>query len=146
MDVIVDKIDTGLSHLEYALLSKDNYKRTALLIIKDGDQCKEFVFSSLAFECSNTWRAHSELSTAVFDHLRKILKSKISGFLSLRILRPGEAMKHSPEVLTDFTSYQDEFIVDGVRQTFQKANEHVFRDILKNNDTIFVYAYNPDPW
>jgi hypothetical protein len=143
MDVVVDKIDTGLSRLEYSWLPKDNYKRTAFLIIKDGRQCKEFVFSSMAFECNKTWGGHSELRRAVFDHLRKILKSEINGFLSLRILKPGEAMKYSLEVLTDFASCNDELIVDGVRQRFQRAKEHVFRDILKNNDTIFVYAYNP---
>lgn len=143
MDVVVDKIDYGLSHFEYALISKDKYKRIAFLIIKDGRQCKEFVFSSMNFECIKTWGGHSGLRTDVSDHLRKILKSEINGFLSLRIIRPAEAMKYSLDVLTDFTGYDDELIVDGVRQRFQRANEHVFRDILKNNDTIFVCAYNP---
>lgn len=143
MDVVVDKIDTGLSRLEYALLPKDNYKRTAFLIIKDGNECKEFVFSSMAFECNKTWGGCSELRGAVFDHLRKIMKSKVSGFLCLRVLRPGEAFLYSLECLTDFNNHDDELIVDGGRQRFQRANGHVFRDILKNNDTIFVYVFIP---
>ncbi|KAG0373459.1 hypothetical protein BGX24_011681, partial [Mortierella sp. AD032] len=101
MDVVLDRFDTALGHVEYALLAKDNFKRTVFLIIKDGHQCKEFV------------------------------------------IQPGDAMKYSPEALTDFNCYDDELIVDGVRQRFQRSNEYVFRNILNNNDTIFVYAYNP---
>lgn len=144
MDVVVDKIDNGLSYLD-SLLPGDYYKRTAFLIIRDGWDPKEFVFSSMPFEFYKaTWADSFNLRHAVSGHLRKILKKEISDSLTLRILTPGEAMKYSIKELADWSQLVDELIIDGRVKRFERGTRNVFRDLIKNNDTIFVYTYNPE--